>query len=319
MKKNSYLDFERPIAQLEEKIDKVKAQAAAENLDVRAELASLEARVKKVQEEIYSNLTRWQKYQLSRHPLRPHTLDYIELLLTDFVELHGDRSFRDDPAMVGGFGRINGEPIMIVGHQKGRNTKENLQRNFGMANPEGYRKTLRLMKLAAKFSRPVLCLIDTPGAYPGLGSEERSVSEAIARNLFEISSLPTPIIVAIVGEGASGGAIGIGIGDRILMLENAWYSVINPESCSLILWRNRAYKEAAAEAMKITAPDLLELGIIDKVVSEPFGGAHRNHNETAVALKRAVVEGLDQLRQVPLDQLVRMRREKFYRLGVWEE
>ncbi len=319
MNKNAYLEFERPIAELEEKIEKIKAQAAAENLDVRAELASIGARIKRVRKEIHSNLTRWQKYQLSKHPLRPHTLDYVERLLTDFVELHGDRSFRDDPAIIGGFGRIDGEPILVVGHQKGRNTKENLERNFGMANPEGYRKALRLMKLSSKFSRPILCLIDTPGAYPGLGSEERSVSEAIARNLFEISSLPTPIIVVIIGEGASGGAIGIGIGDRILMLENAWYSVINPESCSLILWRNRDYKEEAAEAMKITAPDLLELGIIDKVVPEPFGGAHRDYGEAAGLLKRAILESLDVLKQIPVDQLVRMRREKFYRMGRWEE
>ena len=315
----TYLDFERPIAELEHKIEEIVAHAEAENLDMSGELATLREKIQKLEVDIYSNLTRWQKYQMAGHKERPHTLDYIDRILTDFVELHGDRCFKDDRAMVGGFGRLDGQPILVVGQQKGRNTKENLHRNFGMAHPEGYRKALRLMKLAAKFSRPVLCLIDTPGAYPGLGSEERSVSEAIARNLFEMSRLPTPIIVAIIGEGASGGALGIGVGDRILMLENAWYSVINPESCSLILWRNREKKEEAAEAMRITAPDLLDLGIIDRIVPEPFGGAHRDCEKAAETLKATLLETLEELCQIPTDQLVSQRVDKFCRMGVWEE
>ena len=319
MNKKVYLDFERPLAELEEKIDDLKAHEASENIDMSSELATLEERAKKLEKEIYTNLTRWQKYQVARHPQRPYTLDYIDMLLEDFVELHGDRNFRDDPTVVGGFGRLNGESILVVGTQKGRNTKENIHRNLGMAHPEGYRKALRLMKLAAKFSCPILCLIDTPGAWPGIGSEERSVSEAIARNLFEISTLRTPIIVTVIGEGGSGGALGIGVGDRILMLENAWYSVINPESCSLILWRNRDNKEDAAEALKITAPDLIELGIVDRVVSEPFGGAHRNPIDTANTLKIAVEQELHQLKNVPLDQLVEQRMDKFSRMGIWEE
>ncbi len=319
MNKKVYLDFERPLAELEEKIDDLKAHAASENIDMSSELATLEERAKKLEKEIYTNLTRWQKYQVARHPQRPYTLDYIDMLLEDFVELHGDRNFRDDPTVVGGFGRLNGESILVVGTQKGRNTKENIHRNLGMAHPEGYRKALRLMKLAAKFSCPILCLIDTPGAWPGIGSEERSVSEAIARNLFEISTLRTPIIVTVIGEGGSGGALGIGVGDQILMLENAWYSVINPESCSLILWRNRDNKEDAAEALKITAPDLIELGIVDRVVPEPFGGAHRNPIDTANTLKIAVEEELHQLKNVPLDQLVEQRMDKFSRMGIWEE
>ena len=319
MNKKVYLDFERPLAELEEKIDDMKAHATSENIDMSSELATLEERAKKLEKEIYTNLTRWQKYQVARHPQRPYTLDYIDMLLEDFVELHGDRNFRDDPTVVGGFGRLNGESILVVGTQKGRNTKENIHRNLGMAHPEGYRKALRLMKLAAKFSCPILCLIDTPGAWPGIGSEERSVSEAIARNLFEISTLRTPIIVTVIGEGGSGGALGIGVGDQILMLENAWYSVINPESCSLILWRNRDNKEDAAEALKITAPDLIELGIVDRVVPEPFGGAHRNPIDTANTLKIAVEEELHQLKNVPLDQLVEQRMDKFSRMGIWEE
>lgn len=319
MKEKNYLDFERPIAELEKKIKEILAQGKAENIDMSEELETIREKIRKLEKEIFSNLTRWQKYQLAGHKERPHTLDYIDLILTDFVELHGDRFFKDDNAMVGGFGLLDGQPILAVGQQKGRNTKENLYRNFGMAHPEGYRKALRLMKLASKFSRPILCLIDTPGAYPGLGSEERSISEAIARNLFEMARLPTPIIVAIIGEGASGGALGIGIGDKILMLENAWYSVINPESCSLILWRNRDKKEEAAEAMKITAPDLLDLEIIDRIVPEPLGGAHRDADRAAKALKAVILEELELLRQIPTEQLVHQRVEKFCRMGTWEE
>ncbi|MDP6776436.1 MAG: acetyl-CoA carboxylase carboxyltransferase subunit alpha [Candidatus Latescibacteria bacterium] len=318
-RKSHVLDFERPLHELERKIEELKAHAESEGLDVSDELSILVSKARKLEQEIYSNLTRWQVYQLAKHPERPHTLDYLQGLLTDFVELHGDRGYRDDPAIVGGLGKLEGRPLVVVGHQKGRNTGENIRRNFGMAHPEGYRKALRLMKLAAKFRRPVLCLIDTPGAHPGIGSEERSVSEAIARNLVEIFRLPIPIVVAIIGEGASGGAIGIGVGDKILMLENAWYSVINPESCSLILWRNRENREEAAEALRITAPDLLELGIIDGIVPEPFGGAHRNPEETVGHLGQAVTEAFEQLSQVPSDELVSRRIEKFRQMGIWEE
>ena len=318
-KKKIYLDFERPIAELDKKIEDLKARAESDNADVRAELSTLEKRLQKAEREIYTDLSRWQIYQLAGHPQRPHTIDYIRLVFSDFMELHGDRNYRDDPAVVSGFARLDGQPILVVGTQKGRNTTENIHRNFGMAHPEGYRKALRVMKLAAKFKRPVLCLIDTPGAYPGIGSEERSVSEAIARNLFEISRLPVPVIVVIIGEGASGGALGIGVGDRILMLENAWYSVINPQSCSLILWRNRDKKEEAAEALKITARDLVPLGIVDRIVPEPFGGAHRDPETASRNLKRILLDELGNLTRKRPEELVRERVDKFGRMGVWDE
>ena len=238
----TYLEFEKPIEEISKKIVEMEAHAESENLDMSAEIGALKTRSQNLEQEIYKNLTRWQKVQVARHPQRPYTMDYIDTMLTDFVELHGDRQYRDDPAIVGGFGRLDGRPIALIGQQKGRNTKENLHRNFGMPYPEGYRKALRLMRMAEKFARPIVCLIDTPGAFPGLGSEERNVSEAIGRNLFEMARLRVPIVVVVIGEGASGGALGIGVGDRILMLENAWYSVINPDSCSLILWRNRDKK-----------------------------------------------------------------------------
>jgi acetyl-CoA carboxylase carboxyl transferase subunit alpha len=314
-----YLDFERPIAEMEKKIEEIKAYASSEGMDMSEEVRRLEERLRKLEKEIYSNLTRWQRVQIARHPKRPYTLDYIEMTMTDFVELHGDRLFGDDHAVVGGLARLNGEPVVVIGHQKGRNTKESLYRNFGMAHPEGYRKALRLMKMAAKFRRPVVCLIDTPGAYPGVGAEERGQAESIARNLFEMSHLPTPIVVAIIGEGASGGALGIGVGDRLLMMENAWYSVINPEGCSLILWRNRDQKEDAAEALKLTAADLMELGIVDRIVPEPFGGAHRDPARAGESLKAAMTDTLLELRALPVEKLVEQRVEKFCRMGVWEE
>ena len=318
-KKKIYLDFERPIAALDRKIEDLETRAESENSDATAELSNLKKRLQKVEREIYSDMSRWQIYQVAGHPERPHTLDYIRLMLTDFMELHGDRNYRDDPAVICGFARLDGQPLLVVGTQKGRNTTENIHRNFGMAHPEGYRKALRVMRLAAKFNRPVLCLIDTPGAYPGIGSEERSVSEAIARNLFEISRLPVPVIVVIIGEGASGGALGIGVGDRILMLENAWYSVINPQSCSLILWRNRDKKEEAAEALKITAQDLVPLGIVDRIVPEPFGGAHRDPETAGRNLKRILSDELQNLLRKQRGDLVRERVDKFGRMGVWEE
>lgn len=311
------LEFEKPIIELDKKIEEMRK--FAENLDIDDEIKSLENKVHELRTSIYSNLTRWQRVQIARHPDRPYTLDYINLMTSDFVELHGDRSFRDDKALVGGFARLGTEPVMILGQQKGRDTKSNLYRNFGMMNPEGYRKALRLIKLAEKFNRPVVTLLDTPGAFPGLEAEERGQAEAIARNLFEMSRLRVPIIVAIIGEGASGGALGIGIGDRILMLENTWYSVISPESCSSILWRSWEYKEQAAEALKLTAPDLVEQGIVDRIVPEPFGGAHGNHQLAATILKEILLEEIASLKKLKPDKLVEKRIEKFSKMGAFED
>ena len=319
MSDRSYLDFEQPLAELQKQIAALRARAQAENADKSTEIKALEERSAKLERDTFNNLTRWQKYQLSRHPQRPYSLDYIDLMMADFIELHGDRCSGNDRAIAGGLAYFEGRPIVVIGQQKGRNTQENLARNFGLPHPEGYRKALRLMQLAAKFNRPVLCLVDTPGAFPGLASEQRSISEAIARNLFEMARLPIPIVVAIIGEGASGGALGIGVGDRILMLENAWYSVINPESCSLILWRNRDKRTEAAEAMKISAEDLMELGIIDRIVAEPFGGAHRNFELAAQNLKKAVSEAFAETDKIPSENLPKLRAEKFARMGVWEE
>ena len=289
------------------------------DLDIGNEIRKIEDKVKKLKDNLYKDLTRWQRVQLARHPDRPYTLDFIYEMTSSFIELHGDRNYKDDKAIVGGFAKLDEYKVLIVGHQKGRDTKSNLYRNFGMPNPEGYRKALRLMKLAEKFNKPVITLIDTPGAYPGLEAEERGQAEAIARNLFEMSKLRVPIIVAIVGEGASGGALGIGIGDRILMLENCWYSVISPESCSSILWRSWDYKEQAAEALKLTAPDLLEQGLIDRIVPEPSGGAHTNHKEAASILKNILKEELAQLVKIKPDKLVESRREKFGKMGEFVE
>ncbi len=311
------LDFERPIIELEQKI--VEMRKYADNLDIADEIATLENKVDQLRENVYNNLTRWQRVQLARHPDRPYTLDYIPLITEDFIELHGDRRFGDDKAIVAGFCSINKETVLIVGHQKGRDTRSNIYRNFGMPNPEGYRKALRLMQLAVKFQRPIICLLDTPGAYPGIGAEERGQGEAIARNLFEMSHIPVPIIIVIIGEGASGGALGIGVGDRILMFENAWYSVISPESCSSILWRNWEYKEQAAEALKLTAPDLLEQGVIDRIIPEPMGGAHRNLQIMAQTLKNTLLEELKALKKIKPDRLVQLRVEKFSKMGAWKE
>ena len=310
------LDFEKPIVELEQKIDEMRKYA--DRLDIAPEIKELEEKVQHLREEIYNGLTRWQKVQLARHPDRPYTLDYISMMMTDFVELRGDRSFRDDKAIVGGFARLEKEVVMVIGHQKGRDTKSNLYRNFGMPNPEGYRKALRLMKLAAKFRRPIISMLDTPGAYPGLEAEERGQAEAIARNLFEMSHLHVPIVVVIIGEGASGGALGIGVGDRILMMENTWYSVISPESCSSILWRSWDYKEQAAEALKLTATDLLAQGIIDRIVPEPLGGAHRNPPQAAELLKAVFLEELKRLRKIKTAKLIEKRVEKFAAMGEYE-
>lgn len=311
------LDFEKPIIELEEKIAEMRK--FSENLDIADEIMELEKKVKQLQESVFSNLTRWQKVQLARHPDRPYTLDYINLMTTDFAELHGDRLYRDDKALVGGFAKLDGETVMILGQQKGRDTKSNLYRNFGMMQPEGYRKALRLMKLAAKFGKPVIALLDTPGAYPGLEAEERGQAEAIARNLLEMSRLPVPMIVVVIGEGASGGALGIGIGDRILMMEYTWYSVISPESCSSILWRSWDYKEQAAEALKLTATDLVDQGIVDRIVPEPPGGAHRDHQRAASILKEILLEELKTLRKFKPAKLMKRRLEKFAKMGDWDE
>ncbi len=311
------LDFEKPVVELEQKIEEMRKYS--ENLDIAEEIQTLEKKVDQLRRSVYTNLTRWQRVQLARHPERPYTLDYIQMMITDFVELRGDRRHGDDKAIVGGFGTLGKETVLIVGHQKGRDTKSNLYRNFGMPNPEGYRKALRMFQLAVKFKKPIITLLDTPGAYPGLEAEERGQAEAIARNLFEMSHLPVPIIVVIIGEGASGGALGIGIGDRILMFENAWYSVIAPESCSSILWRSWDYKEQAAEALKLTAPDLMEQGIVDRVVPEPLGGAHRNHQESAITLKKILIEELRVLKKMKPALLVEKRIAKFAAMGSWKE
>ena len=313
----SALEFEKPIIELEKKIQEMKEYE--ENLDIKEEIAKLEEKVIILKKSVYKNLTRWQKVQLARHPERPYTLDYIYLMTDDFVELHGDRLYGDDKAIIGGFAKIDGQKVMIIGHQKGRDTKQNVFRNFGMANPEGYRKALRLMKLAEKFNTPVVTLIDTPGAFPGLEAEQNGQAEAIAKNLLEMSRLKVPIVVVIIGEGASGGALGIGVGDRILMLENTWYSVISPESCSSILWRTWEYKEQAAEALKLTSEDLLELKIIDRIIPEPLGGAHKDHKLIAVTLKDALKEELEVLMKFKPDKLVNNRLEKFGKMGVYVE
>jgi len=311
------LDFEKPIFQLEEKLEEMKESSAS--LNIEKDILRLETKVAQLKAELYDGLTRWQRVQLARHPDRPFTLDYINLMTEDFVELHGDRHYGDDKAIVGGFAKLGEYKVMIIGQQKGRDTKSNVYRNFGMANPEGYRKALRLMKLAEKFNKPVITMLDTPGAYPGLEAEERGQAEAIAKNLFEMSKLRVPIIVVIIGEGASGGALGLGVGNRILMLQNCWYSVISPESCSSILWRSWDYKEQAAEALKLTAPDLLEQKIIDRIIPEPLGGAHKDHKAAADTLKAALLEELAGLVKIKPEKLIENRLEKFGSMGVYVE
>ena len=309
-------DFEKPIADLLMQIDKVNQVADKTKVDMSATLAELQDKLEKTRHEIYNNMTGWQKVQMSRHPDRPQTLDYINLICDDFIELHGDRNVRDDKAMIGGFATIGGQSVMVIGHQKGKNTKERQFRNFGMANPEGYRKALRLMKLAEKFGKPVVTLIDTMGAYPGIEAEERGQGEAIARNLMEMAVLKVPIVCIIIGEGASGGALGIGVGDRVYMLEHTWYSVISPESCSSILWRSWDYKERAAEALKLTSADMSKNGLIDGIIKEPLGGAHHNPTEIAESVKQQLLHDLANLQKKTVDQLVGDRIDKFSKMGV---
>ncbi|HOV91737.1 MAG TPA: acetyl-CoA carboxylase carboxyltransferase subunit alpha [Candidatus Kapabacteria bacterium] len=310
-------DFEQPIYDLEAKINEIKALTGSD--EYSTEIIELEKKLEELKTNIYGRLTRWQKVQIARHPDRPYSLDYFTNIFEDFTELHGDRKFHDDKAIIGGFAKFEGKSVMLVGHQKGRGTKENLYRNFGMPNPDGYRKAARLFKLAEKFNKPIITFLDTPGAYPGIEAEERGQAEAIASNLMLMSDLKTPIIVVIIGEGASGGAIGIGVGDRILMFEYSWYSVISPESCSSILWRSWDYKEQAAEALKLTAEDLSQLGIIDRIVPEPLGGAHHNPQKMFETLKNILSGELNKLIKINPEKLAKMRREKFYKMGIWEE
>lgn len=313
------LDFERPLLELERQIEELKRVAGETAMDASQELAALERKLTELRAEIYKKLTPMQRVQVARHPKRPYTLDYVGTVFTDFVELHGDRLFRDDPAIVGGWTRLDGLSVMVIGHQKGRDTKENLYRNFGMAHPEGYRKALRLMQLAEKFHAPVITLVDTPGAYPGLGAEERGQAEAIARNLVEMATLRTPIITAVVGEGGSGGALAVGLADRVLMLENSVYSVISPEGCAAILWKDASQRDRAADALKITAEDLLELGVIDEIIPEPPGGAHADPEATAEALREALRRHVRQLRKIKIDKLLKRREEKYLSMGALSE
>ena len=316
---STYLDFEKPIAELETKLADMKQLAEENNVDVEGAVKTLEGKIKKLKKDTYLNITRWQRVQLSRHPDRPYTLDYIYAIADKFVEIYGDRGVKDDKALVGGFGEIQGQTFMFIGHQKGRNTKQRQIRNFGMPNPEGYRKALRLMKMAEKFNKPIITLIDTPGAFPGLEAEERGQGEAIARNLKEMFMLKVPVICIIIGEGASGGALGIGIGDKVLMLENTWYSVISPESCSSILWRSWDYKEQAAEALKLTAIDMLKAGLIDGIVAEPLGGAHANPVEMAKTIKKTIFDTFTELNQMDYVERIGVRVEKFSKMGVYKE
>ena len=313
----NYLEFEEPIKTLREQLDKARDIEDNNDLNMTTTIVELEAKIEEVTKEIYGKLTPWQRVLVSRHPDRPYTLDYLNAI-TDgtFMELHGDRNVKDDKAMVGGFGDLDGRPVMFIGQQKGSNTKQRQYRNFGMANPEGYRKALRLMKLAEKFNRPIVCLIDTPGAYPGLEAEERGQGEAIAKNLIEMVQLRVPVICIIIGEGASGGALGIGIGDKVMMLENTWYSVISPESCSSILWKSWDHKVTAAEALKLTGDDMKDIGLIDEIIPEPLGGAHNNKDAMYDTLKNIIIENIDSLMTQGPDKRISQRIRKFSNMGI---
>jgi acetyl-CoA carboxylase carboxyl transferase subunit alpha len=315
----NFLEFERPIAELEAKIQELRYVGHDAEVNISEEIARLEAKNKALTESIFSSLSAWQIAQIARHPQRPYMLDYVERMFTDFEELHGDRGFADDPAIVGGVARLDGRPVMLIGHQKGRDTKEKIRRNFGMPRPEGYRKALRLMQMAERFKLPVLTFIDTPGAYPGVGAEERGQSEAIARNLFAMSTLRTPLVCTVIGEGGSGGALAIGVGDRVLMLEYSTYSVISPEGCASILWKSAEKASEAAEALGITAQTLLKLELIDGIVSEPLGGAHRDTDALAEDLKAALVRHLGELDHLPVEELLEQRHAKLMRFGVYKD
>ena len=315
----NYLDFEQPIKELEDQLIECRDLGDKSDVDVTETCKKIEKKLNSTIKEIYSNLTPWQKVQISRHPDRPYTLDYINAIFGgSFIELHGDRNFRDDKAMIGGLGKIENQTFMFIGQQKGNNTKTRQYRNFGMSNPEGYRKALRLMKKAEKFNIPVVTLIDTPGAYPGMEAEERGQGEAIARNIFEMTKLEVPVIVLIIGEGASGGALGIGVGDKVMMLENTWYSVISPESCSSILWRSWEYKEVAASALKLTASDMKKMKLVDTIIKEPFGGAHRNKEKTFTVVKNAILNAYSEFKGMNSSQLVKKRMKKYSSMGVYK-
>jgi acetyl-CoA carboxylase carboxyl transferase subunit alpha len=313
------LEFEKPVAEIERELEKLRSRAVSQNLDLGEEISRMEEKLAETRAAVYRDLTPWQRVQIARHPARPFMLDYLGAAFSGFCEVHGDRQVGDDASMPGGFARIGSHRVVVLGHQKGRNTKENLKRNFGSAHPEGYRKALRLMKTGEKFGLPVVALIDTPGAFPGIGAEERNIAEAIARNLREMMLLRVPVVAVVIGEGGSGGALGIGVADRVLMMQNAYYSVISPEGCAAILWKHRKHAPEAAEAMKLVAPDLKDLGLIDGVIDEPEGGAHRDPEAAARALGAAVVGQLDELVKLPVGDLLEQRYAKFRRFGEWTE
>ncbi|MGB2630470.1 MAG: acetyl-CoA carboxylase carboxyltransferase subunit alpha [Candidatus Omnitrophota bacterium] len=313
------LDFEKPIIELENKIEELKKFTDKEDIDLSGEIGKLTDRLERLKKEVFGNLTSWQKVQLSRHAERPYTLDYIGMIMEDYVEIHGDRHFGDDKALLTGLARIDGQKVMVIGHQKGRDTNENLERNFGCAHPEGYRKAMRIMYLAEKFGIPVVSLVDTPGAYPGVGAEERGQAEAIAYNLREMAGLKVPIIVIVIGEGGSGGALGIGLGDRVFVMENAYYSVISPEGCAAILWKERSKAVNAATSLKLTAPELLSLKVIDGIIPEPLGGAHRNPKQAAEQIKKTIKENLKSLTALSVDELLKARYKKYRSMGVYRE
>lgn len=319
LQNRQFIELEKPIKELYDQIEQVKASSEKTKTDVSALVATLEKKIVETKRQLTSHLTPWQKVQLSRHPDRPYTLKYINKMTTNFIELHGDRNVKDDKAMIGGFADLDGETVMIIGQQKGINTKMRQIRNFGMANPEGYRKALRLMKLAEKFNKPIITLIDTPGAYPGLEAEERGQGEAIARNIFEMMRLKVPVICVIIGEGASGGALGIGVGDRVYMLENTWYTVISPESCSSILWRSWDKKELAAEQLRLTPEDMIGFGLVDGKIAEPLGGAHWDYDEAAENLKQFLIPVIKELKKIPAAKRCEQRIEKFNKMGFWNE
>jgi len=311
------LDFEKPILELERKIEELKKFTSSESIDLSSEIKKLEDKLDKVKREVFESLTPWQRVQIARHPKRPYTLDYISLIMTDFVEIHGDRLFGDDKALICGFAKIDGQKVIVMGHQKGRDTKENLMRNFGSAHPEGYRKAMRVMKLGEKFKLPIVVFIDTPGAYPGIGAEERGQAEAIAYNLMEMARIKVPIVCFIIGEGGSGGALGIGVADRVCVLENAYYSVISPEGCAAILWKDRARAPDAAKALKLTAHDLLSLGLIDEIIAEPLGGAQRDPAKAALAIKESIEKHLKELFVLAPAVLIEERYEKYRKIGAF--
>lgn len=315
----SGLEFEKPILELERKIEELKKFTSSENIDLRSEIDRLGEKLDKLKQEIFESLSPWQRVQIARHPQRPYSLDYINLIMSDFIELHGDRRFADDKAMICGLAKLDTFKIMFIGHQKGRDTKENLIRNFGSAHPEGYRKAMRMMKIAEKFDIPIVCFIDTPGAYPGVGAEERGQAEAIAYNLREMASVKVPIVIVVIGEGGSGGALGIGIGDRVCVMENAYYSVISPEGCAAILWKDRTKADEAAQALKLTAYDLLKLKVIDEIIPEPLGGAHRNPEAAGKNIKKALIKNIKEVSDMSKEEIVEARYKKFREMGVFKE